>query len=319
MTLSGKDRPQRPMGTHSKTYFQYFPASDREKKWGFHITTAGECRIDAQEPYPPPGHPTGYDFEWDRGRILFDHQVVYISRGRGWFESGLTPRQEIEAGDVMLLFPGVWHRYRPDLETGWNEHWVGFDGEIPRRWVAGGFFSPASPVVKPLREEILLPIFTRMMEAMKSNLPALQQVLTGAASQVLGWLYSAQQARLTGGDLAMVSIQKAIDRMQNELAAELRLPALARQLNVSYSWFRRTFTRHTGSSPHQYLLELRLARARNLLSRTDITVKEAAQQSGFEDEHYFCRIFKERIGSTPSQWRCRALNGRAEIGKPSSE
>jgi len=144
-------------------------------------------------------------------------------------------------------------------------------------------------------------------------------VLTGAASQVLGWLYSAQQARLTGGDLAMVSIQKAIDRMQNELAAELRLPALARQLNVSYSWFRRTFTRHTGSSPHQYLLELRLARARNLLSRTDITVKEAAQQSGFEDEHYFCRIFKERIGSTPSQWRCRALNGRAEIGKPSSE
>jgi AraC-like DNA-binding protein len=298
------------MGTRPKAYFQYFPASDRDKKWGFHITTAGECRIDPRESYPPPGHPTGYDFEWARGRILFDHQVVYISRGRGWFESSHGSRQEIEAGDVILLFPGVWHRYRPNLGTGWDEHWVGFNGEIPQRWVAEGFFSPANPVVRPLREEILLPIFTGMIEAIKSNLPALQQILTGSASQILGWLYSAQQARLTGGNQAMLSIQKAIGRMQNDLTAELCLPALARHLNVSYSWFRRTFARHTGSSPHQYLLELRLARARNLLSGTGITVKEAAKQSGFEDEHYFCRIFKERIGSTPSQWRSRALGGK---------
>jgi transcriptional regulator GlxA family with amidase domain len=149
---------------------------------------------------------------------------------------------------------------------------------------------------------------------MKSNLPALQQILTGSASQILGWLYSAQQARLTGGDLAMLSIQKAISQMRSELTTELRLPVLARKLNVSYSWFRRTFARHTGSSPHQYLLELRLARARNLLSGTSITVKEAATQSGFEDEHYFCRIFKERIGSTPSQWRSHALNGKSGFG-----
>jgi AraC-like DNA-binding protein len=151
---------------------------------------------------------------------------------------------------------------------------------------------------------------------MKNNLPALQQILTGSACQILGWLYSAQQARLTGSDQAKVWIQKAIDRMQNELSEELRLPALARHLNVSYSWFRRTFVRHTGSSPHQYLLQLRLARARNLLAGTAITVKEAAQQSGFEDEHYFCRIFKERIGSTPSQWRNRALGGKSDAQAP---
>jgi len=304
------------MGTSSKSYFQYFPASDRDKKWGFHITTAGECRISPHEPYPPPGHPTGYDFEWAHGRILFEYHVVYISRGRGWFESSQGPRQQVEAGDVMLLLPGVWHRYRPNLETGWDEHWVGFDGEIPRRWVREGFFSSTRPVLRPLHEEVLLPIFTGMIDAMKNNLPALQQILTGSACQILGWLYSAQQARLTGSDQAKVWIQKAIDRMQNELSEELRLPALARHLNVSYSWFRRTFVRHTGSSPHQYLLQLRLARARNLLAGTAITVKEAAQQSGFEDEHYFCRIFKERIGSTPSQWRNRALGGKSDAQAP---
>ena len=62
---------------------------------------------------------------------------------------------------------------------------------------------------------------------------------------------------------------------------------------------------HTGSSPHQYLLELRLARARNLLEETSLSVKEVAQNAGFEDEHYFCRFFKQKTGRTPGQWRSR--------------
>jgi transcriptional regulator GlxA family with amidase domain len=93
--------------------------------------------------------------------------------------------------------------------------------------------------------------------------------------------------------------------MQNELGGKLNVEQLANQLNVSYSWFRRTFAQHTGSSPHQYLLELRLARARSLLSGTALSVKVVARQTGFEDEHYFCRIFREKTGLTPSQWRDR--------------
>jgi len=39
-----------------------------------------------------------------------------------------TRRQAIEAGDAFLLFPGKWHRYRPAPSTGWDEHWIGFNG-----------------------------------------------------------------------------------------------------------------------------------------------------------------------------------------------
>jgi AraC-like DNA-binding protein len=213
----------------------------------------------------------------------------------------------------MLIFPGVWHRYRPEPETGWAEHWVGLDGEVARSWVREGFFSPSNPVLRPGREELLLATFSGMIEAIKSKPPALQQILAGAASQVLGWLYSAQQARLAGDDRNILTIQKAIARMQAELATDLDLPELARELKVSYSCFRRTFVEHTGSSPHQYLIELRLAHARNLLSATSQTVKEIARQSGFEDEHYFCRVFKERNGSTPTRWRGGGGKGRGKV------
>jgi hypothetical protein len=221
LSALGFNRWGRATGIHvtdpsARSFFRYLPASERDRNWGVYVTTAGESRIGPQSVYPPQEHPEGYNFEWSRGRVLNDYQAVYISRGKGWFESrdGL---QQVEAGQVMLLFPNVWHRYAPDTETGWNEHWVGFMGELPRRWNEHGFFSPDNPVLRAGREEVLLGLYTSLIEAMKTNPPALQQVLAGITSQILGQLYSAQQMRLTGDDHALGVVQSALARMQNEL------------------------------------------------------------------------------------------------------
>ena len=85
---------------------------------------------------------------------------------------------------------------------------------------------------------------------------------------------------------------------------------LAQELGVSYSWLRHTFTAHTGLSPHQYLLEFRLVRARNLLTESELTIKEIATQTGFEDELYFSRLFRQKLALTPSQWRSRSRRAK---------
>jgi transcriptional regulator GlxA family with amidase domain len=59
-------------------------------------------------------------------------------------------------------------------------------------------------------------------------------------------------------------------------------------------------------SPHQYLLELRIVRARSLLAETELPVKEIAAQTGFGDELYFSRLFRQKLNLTPSQWRDRS-------------
>lgn len=292
------------MESSFKSYFRYFPVSKRDRNWGLYVTTAGESRIGPNVPYPVGIHPEGYDFQWARGRVLHDHQIVYISRGRGSFESKHGPHL-IEAGTVMFICPNLWHRYAPDPATGWDEHWVGFDGDLARRWLKHKFFAAENPVLKAGREDVLLRLYTAAIDAIKANLPALQQVLAGITSQILAQLYSAQQTHLTGDDQAVRLIQNAIARMQTELGSRLNVQSLARELKVSYTWFRRTFAQHTGASPHQYLLDLRLARARSLLSETSLAVKAVARQSGFEDEHYFCRLFREKVGVTPTQWRER--------------
>jgi AraC-like DNA-binding protein len=290
---------------NNRNFFHYFPVSVRDQRWGWYVTTVGRARIDAGQPYPPVGHPKGYHFDWTKGRMLDCHMLVYISQGRGLFESKRKTKTVVETGSVMLLFPGAWHRYRPDDDTGWEEHWLGFDGDAVRRWVKHGFFSQRTPIFKTSHGDRWLVLFSELIAFIKLNPPALQQVMAGFTAQMLGLLYAGHQIGVSGGDQALSIVQKAITRMRSDTTNSLDIKDLADELNVGYSSFRHTFQQHTGSSPHQYLLELRLARARNLLEETSLTVKEIAQNAGFEDEHYFSRFFKQKTGRSPGQWRSR--------------
>jgi AraC-like DNA-binding protein len=294
------------MKSATTTFYRYFPISQRDKRWGLYATTAGESSIAPGTVYPPSGHPKGYDFNWHRGRVFDEFAFVYISNGRGKFESKPNFSAAIEPGHAFLLFPEVWHRYTPDRETGWNEHWIGFDGEIARRWFRHRFISSKAPVLKINAEDTVLATFSRVMQSIRANRPALQQILAGAAAYLLGLFYSAQQAQPAAATPNPNAVELAITRIQSESERNLSMRQLAQELGVSYSWFRGTFAAHTGLSPHQYLLEFRLARARNLLAETEFSVKEIAMQTGFEDEHYFTRLFRQKLNRTPSEWRSRS-------------
>jgi AraC-like DNA-binding protein len=238
-------------------------------------------------------------------RVLHEYQMCYISRGGGWLEAGASGRQRIETGSVYLLFPGIWHREMPDPESGWDESYICFDGEIARRVMRGRFFSPKRPVLEVVRQEALFPLFAEAMTVGKANQPALQQVLAGISLYILGQLYSDQNSEKVGHDRSAALIHSAITAMREAISSPLDLHKLARELGLSYSSLRHKFAHHTGMSPHQYLLNLRLARAQRLLASTTLTSKEIARESGFHDEQYFCRLFRKKTGATPSKWRAR--------------
>lgn len=283
------------MKLETTSYYRYFPVSRRDKNWGLYITTAGEARVAPHTAYPPTGHPKTFAFDWQQGRVLDGFALVYISSGKGTFESKPAFSTPVEAGHVFLLFPGVWHRYAPDPSTGWHEHWIGFDGEIARCWLRHKFISAKKPVVKIAAEDTVLATFSRILQSIRANRPALQQILAGATHNLVSLVYSAQQAQPAAEMPNPNAIESAINRIQNEFGRDLDMALLAKELGVSYSWFRHTFTAHTGLSPHQYLLEFRLVRARNLLVETELSIKEIARQTGFEDELYFSRLFRQRL------------------------
>jgi len=83
------------------------------------------------------------------------------------------------------------------------------------------------------------------------------------------------------------------------------LEELARRLGVSYSHLRRAFKAHTGFSPWQYVLQVRLLRARRLLASGDETLQAIADEVGFGSPFHFSAAFKKAYGESPDRWRKR--------------
>lgn len=77
---------------------------------------------------------------------------------------------------------------------------------------------------------------------------------------------------------------------------------LAKQVGFSEVYLRKQFLTHYHITPKQYILHLRLAKAKQLLLNTPFTVKAIAQECGFASVYHFCRSFKQRTGQTPTQY-----------------
>ena len=108
-------------------YFKYLNITPLEEKWGFYVSTVGYTKINPHQHYPNNDeHPKNHSFNWNNGRVLKGYYIVFISKGSGVFESAKTEPTTVDAGTCFFLYPGEWHRYKPDIKSGWEEFWVGF-------------------------------------------------------------------------------------------------------------------------------------------------------------------------------------------------
>jgi len=98
-------------------------------------------------------------------------------------------------------------------------------------------------------------------------------------------------------------INRARLRIRESLEVSLTIQQVAEELGVSYSNFRKLFKEHTGLSPAIYQQDLKLQRAKELLTTTDMSIKEIAYRLNFESPDYFSAKFKAKTGRKPSDLR----------------
>ncbi len=292
------------------TFFRYLPISPGDKHWGLFVPTAGYSWTPAHSPdYPLAQHPSAYHFQWQQGRILQEFQLLYIIRGEGVFESAAAGRLPIKAGDAFVLFPGVWHRYAPNPETGWDEYWIGFDGDVPRRLVQQNILSPKSSVFSPGLGETWHELFTGAIEALELEPVGHHQLLAGLTYEMLTRLHAMGREEKLGGTLDNAVVSKAKYLVMERLKEKIDWEDLAGELHVSYSSLRHAFQQHTGFSLYQYQLQLRLNKAKSLLNSTPLSVKEVASRIGFDCPYHFSNLFKRKTGLSPVAWRHDARGG----------
>ena len=299
------------MPNRATDFFRYLPVSERDEQWGLYVTAGGFNTIKSGGHYPRSGHPRGYAFSWSKGRVLAEYQALYITHGEGEFESKPSGSKKVAAGSVILLFPGVWHRYRPIPRIGWDEYWISYNGPYVERLVEHGFISPQEPVLKTGLDDLLLHAYLTLLDRLRSEPVGLQQFLTASVMEILAATQGAVRAQGTGGRMHEIVCQ-AKSLLETQVDAIPAIEKLAASLGLSTTHFYRVFREHTGLSPYQYHMQLRIERAKQMLHGTVLSVKEIAAALAFQSQFHFSNAFKQRIGLSPSQWRQRVESTEGE-------
>src|ERR1035437_8332475 len=143
-----------------KNFHKYLPVGDFEKAWGFHVNSVGFSKIGAYQDYLNNNeYPFSHAFSWKKGPTLYDYTLVFISKGEGLFESSQVSLRKIKEGTCFFLYPGVWHRYKPNPNLGWEEYWVSFKGSYPDELMLKDFFSLEASFVDIGFNEYFLDLF----------------------------------------------------------------------------------------------------------------------------------------------------------------
>lgn len=295
------------MEASGKNALCYLAAGTQDERWGTVVTTVGYQFVPPGGRYPLSRHPERYDFTPQSGRVLGEYQMVYITRGSGYFSSASCRRQKVSAGTVLALFPDEWHDYAPDPASGWDEYWVGFRGASAEALFRERFFTPSEPLLHIGVSATVVGLYEDLLGFAQREKSGCQQMAAGIVMHILGAVYYKHRNRAFTNNVYMVDkINQARIMMKDCSEGNLSCEEIARRLGLGYTWFRRMFRQYTGVPPAQYMLQQKILRAKELLSSTGMTISEVAYRLRFENPGQFATLFRKKTGMTPSDFRRRA-------------
>jgi AraC family transcriptional regulator len=226
-----------------------------------------------------------------------------------WWIAGERRRhQRVTPGDVHLTSAGVprWYRLQEPSEIlmlalapSFMQH-------------AAHEFSGAAPLElrnqRAIRDAPILYLGLALQAELEAGCPAGRLYGEGLATALAvhllqHYVVRPPQLRSYRGGMPRARLRRVLEYMQAHLDQELSLAALAAVARMSPYYFSRLFKQSTGLSPHQYILQQRIAWATRLLVEPQLSVAAIAYRVGFASQAHFTAIFRRWVGTTPRQYR----------------
>ncbi|PAY19173.1 hypothetical protein CKO51_12495 [Rhodopirellula sp. SM50] len=294
-----------------QAFHHYLPVNEQAIGWGAYLTGAGRSNAAIGEPYPLAGHPQLYDFSWENGRTLPEFQLVLVTGGAGEFESQAMPLRAFHGDALFFLTPGSWHRYRPHLETGWNERWISLSGDLMHRLRRFNRLWPESSLIQMGECESFVERFDSLVDRVHTNpaqnsvLLALQGMsLVGDALDLLhGELRSTPDDTATPSTTQDAIVDEAVEIIWTRSHSPIGGVDIAEQLAISEDALDRRFLAAKGHSVLQEINHCRVSRAQRLLSETDLPTTVVADLAGFSNAEHMAATFHDCLGQSPEEYR----------------
>ncbi|MCM3699589.1 AraC family transcriptional regulator [Paenibacillus macerans] len=212
-------------------------------------------------------------------------------------------------GDTFVIFPGVLFSYEADTQKPWHYAWVALKGTGVSRQLADIGITPGNPVCHSGDITALHHLYTRIRLAFRqADDPRLESL------EASGWLALlfhqfglANRETLQAPETlepAMIDrqVEQAVRWITLQYYQPISIGELSRKLGYHRAHLFHAFKARTGLSPKQYLMKVRIEKAKELLAGP-LTVDQIAASVGFNDALYFSRQFKKATGLPPSEYR----------------
>ena len=249
------------------------------------------------------------------GDKLEDHfhynmEIVVVLKGTQQYVVN-GEKYVLYANDIFAAYPYECHGNGDLLQTTGEIIWFQLDLSDSKH-----FFGLPSPY----SEYLFLQLANERWRTKKTNtketmvlLQAFKQLESGQKStQILGYSnllkfmvrnLCASPGVLFQKEVFSEDIQEAVSYIQDHIMEEMSIERIADYCGLSSSWFKVKFKEQTGTTPHDYIMALKIECARTYLKNTNKTITEISYLLNFSSSNHFSTAFKKYAGCTPKQFR----------------
>lgn len=223
----------------------------------------------------------------------------YVFSGKGIYTTG-GKAYPVSKGQIFIIHPHEIVSYAADEEDPWNYCWVGFESRIPMPEISENHL-----LTLPSAEHIFA-----ALRAAETSVIEKEYYICAKVYELLSLL---EQPKNTGHTLSYQNVMKAKAYIDANYVNPITVETLAGSLGINRSYLSTSFKKEIGKSPQQYLVDVRLAKAAELMTDQGYSASAAALSSGYADIFNFSKMFKRKYGLSPTAYaKTRAQETRSK-------
>ncbi len=234
---------------------------------------------------------------------LDEWSLHYVYLGKGYIEYG-GKKVKIEAGNLFLVPPLTDVVYYPDPNDPFAYYWVKVRGKMVAGLLWNSGFDTDNLVLKPKRALDVIDHFAALVDSYFHDDDGYQSKMLGHFYLIMAELSEYQKMfKKNALSEKQLYVKKAMFFIEYNYLHPIKMKDIASDLNIHVNYLCNIFTDEVGISPKNYLLKLRMEKAKQFLLQMNVGIKEIAYRVGYADPLYFSKIFCKAVGCSPTEYR----------------